>query len=47
MSSPLIDQYQEHLVLVRNLSENSVRGYVGDLESFLKHLEALKVEEWA
>jgi integrase/recombinase XerC len=46
MSSPLIDQYQEHLVLVRNLSENSVRGYVGDLESFLKHLESLKVEEF-
>jgi integrase/recombinase XerC len=46
MSSPLIDKYQEHLVLVRNLSENSVRGYVGDLESFLKHLETLKVEEF-
>jgi len=33
-------------VLVRNLSENSIRGYVSDLESFLKHLEKLQIQEF-
>jgi len=47
MSSELIAQYEEHLVLVRNLAENSIKGYVSDLESFLKHLETLKVEEFS
>jgi integrase/recombinase XerC len=47
MSSELIAQYEEHLVLVRNLSENSIKGYVSDLESFLKHLQTLKVEEFS
>jgi len=46
MSSELIAQYEEHLVLVRNLSENSIRGYVSDLESFLKHLEKLQIQEF-
>jgi integrase/recombinase XerC len=46
MSSPLIAQYEEHLALVRNLADNSIRGYVSDLESFLKHLEYLKVDEF-
>ena len=46
MSSELIAKYEEHLVLVRNLSENSIRGYVSDLESFLKHIEKLKIEEF-
>ena len=32
--------------MVRNLSENSIRGYVGDLESFLAHMEKLKVLEF-
>ena len=47
MSAELIAAYEEHLVLVRNLAENSIRGYVSDLESFLKHLEKLKVEEFS
>ena len=47
MSSELIAQYEEHLVLVRNLADNSIKGYVSDLESFLKHLETLKVEEFS
>ena len=47
MSSELIAQYEEHLVLVRNLAENSIKGYVSDLESFLKHLEKLKIEEFS
>ena len=46
MSSPLIAQYEEHLALVRNLADNSIRGYVSDLESFLKHLDHLKVDEF-
>jgi integrase/recombinase XerC len=32
--------------MVRNLSDNSIRGYVGDLESFLAHMEKLKVLEF-
>ena len=47
MSAELIAAYEEHLVLVRNLADNSIRGYVSDLESFLKHLEKLKVEEFS
>ena len=47
MSSELIAQYEEHLVLVRNLADNSIKGYVSDLESFLKHLEKLKIEEFS
>ncbi len=47
MTAELIAAYEEHLVLVRNLADNSIRGYVSDLESFLKHLEELKVEEFS
>jgi integrase/recombinase XerC len=46
MTSTLIAQYEEHLALVRNLADNSIRGYVSDLESFLKYLEKLKVAEF-
>jgi integrase/recombinase XerC len=46
MSTQLIAQYEEHLALVRNLSDNSIRGYVGDLESFLAHMEKLNVLEF-
>ncbi len=42
MSNELIAQYEEHLALVRNLADNSIKGYVSDLESFLKHLKDLK-----
>ena len=47
MSKELIAQYEEHLVLVRNLADNSIKGYVSDLESFLAHLEKLKIEEFS
>ena len=47
MSAELIAQYEEHLVIVRNLAENSIKGYVSDLESFLKHLEKLHIEEFS
>jgi len=33
--------------LVRNLADNSIKGYVSDLESFLAHLEKLKIEEFS
>ncbi len=46
MSAQLIAQYEEHLAMVRNLSENSIRGYVGDLESFLGHMEKLNIHEF-
>jgi integrase/recombinase XerC len=46
MSASLVTQYQEHLALVRNLSDNSIRGYVTDLESFLKHMEKLGIVEF-
>ena len=46
MSTQLIAQYEEHLAMVRNLSDNSIRGYVGDLESFLAHMEKLNVLEF-
>lgn len=47
MSTELIAAYEEHLVLVRNLAENSIRGYVSDLESFLKHMEKLQINEFS
>ena len=46
MSAQLIAQYEEHLAMVRNLSENSIRGYVGDLKSFLAHMEKLNILEF-
>ena len=46
MSTQLIAQYEEHLAMVRILSDNSIRGYVGDLESFLAHMERLNVLEF-
>ena len=46
MSAALVTPYQEHLALVRNLSDNSIRGYVTDLESFLKHMEKLGIVEF-
>ncbi len=47
MSAELIAQYEEHLALVRNLSDNSIRGYVSDLQSFLAHIEKLNIQEFS
>jgi integrase/recombinase XerC len=47
VSAELIAQYEEHLVLVCNLADNSIRGYVSDLESFLTHMEKLGIDEFA
>jgi integrase/recombinase XerC len=46
MSAELIAQYEEHLALVRNLADNSIKGYVSDLEAFLAHLEKLGISEF-
>ena len=46
MSAELIAPYEEHLALVRNLADNSIKGYVSDLESFLKHIETLGIAEF-
>jgi integrase/recombinase XerC len=46
VSENLIAQYEEHLVLVRNLSDNSIRGYVSDLNSLLEHINKLGVREF-
>lgn len=45
-SSGLIASYEEHLALVRNLADNSIKGYISDLESFLRHLEKLGIGEF-
>jgi integrase/recombinase XerC len=47
MSSELVAKYEEHLALVRNLADNSIRGYVSDLESFLSHIEKLGISEFS
>ena len=47
MSSELVAKYEEHLALVRNLADNSIRGYVSDLHSFLNHIEKLGVAEFS
>lgn len=39
--------YQEHLRNERNLSENSIRAYLADLESFLLHLNQLGITEFS
>lgn len=41
----LIAQYEDHLRLERNLSEHSIRAYVGDLASFLAHAQRLHASE--
>lgn len=38
-------EYTRHLEKERNLSTHTVRAYLGDLESFLNHLEIQKIDE--
>jgi integrase/recombinase XerC len=38
-------EYTRYLTKERNLSEHTVRAYLGDLESFVSHLEAQKVDD--
>lgn len=46
MSNDLVDQYREHLVIERNLSENSIRAYLVDLDSLLTHINAMGITEF-
>jgi integrase/recombinase XerC len=46
MSQALLDGYREHLVIERNLSENSIRAYLADLDSLLIHINALGITEF-
>ena len=47
MSAELVAKYEEHLALVRNLADNSIRGYVSDLDSFLAHISKLGITEFS
>ena len=47
MSVELVEKYREHLILERNLAENSIRAYLVDLESLLAHINAMGVNEFA
>ena len=38
-------EYTRYLEKERNLSEHTIRAYLGDLESFLSHLELQKVDD--
>ena len=46
VASELMNAYQEHLVNERNLSDNSIRAYIADLESLLEHINKLGVTEF-
>ena len=43
----LIAQYEEHLAIDCNLADNSIRGYVSDLQSFLMHIDKLNISEFS
>ena len=47
MSAEVIAKYEEHLMHVRNLADNSIVGYVSDLKSFLAHIEKLGISEFS
>jgi integrase/recombinase XerC len=43
----LAKRYREHLVVERNLADNSVRAYLSDLESLLSHINTLGVSQFS
>lgn len=43
----LADSYSKHLTTERNLSENSIKAYLADLESLVSHLNALGISTFA
>jgi integrase/recombinase XerC len=47
LDSALAEAYRSHLVTERNLSENSIRAYLADLESLLLHVNQLGVTEFS
>ena len=42
----LAESYSQHLITERNLSENSIRAYIADLESFVSHINTLGIAEF-
>ncbi|NBY39019.1 MAG: hypothetical protein EBQ63_06145 [Actinobacteria bacterium] len=46
VANELMNGYREHLLLDRNLSENSIRAYTADLESLLEHINKLGITEF-
>ncbi|MBU3692725.1 MAG: tyrosine recombinase XerC [Candidatus Nanopelagicaceae bacterium] len=47
MDSALAEAYRSHLITERNLSENSIRAYLADLESLLLFVNQLGVTEFS
>jgi len=43
----LEEAYRSHLITERNLSENSIRAYLADLESLLQHINQLGITEFS
>ena len=41
----LIGEYSHHLEKERNLSDHTIRAYLGDLESFLENLKVQKIDD--
>ena len=39
------ERFERHLLRERNLSEHTVRAYLGDLDSFIAHLGSLEIED--
>ena len=40
-----LERFDSYLIQERSLSENTIKAYVGDLESLISHLQALGVED--
>ncbi len=47
LDSALAEAYRSHLITERNLSENSIRAYLADLESLLLFVNQLGVTEFS
>ena len=47
LEQELAEAYRTHLVSERNLSENSIRAYLADLDSLLLHINRLGVTEFS
>ena len=43
----LEEVYRSHLITERNLSDNSIRAYLADLESLLQHVNQLGITEFS
>ena len=43
----LEEAYRSHLITERNLSENSIRAYLADLESLIQHINQLGITEFS